>query len=204
MWELHNITYKIRDRTKKTRIRCKKTKTVAWVIPPQTGISHEDRELKVDSGASMHRMSKNDFFHGESETIRKSKESCTSVTANGKTTTTEEPGVCVRHLDIFVCCRPFLEDSPAAPAREFCEEHGYSCEGKENTYPHSSRMATFSLCKSEKCAPISRTWSHCRHSSIGRPRARYSKLASAIYGRTERSVGETLPKALPPHLPARR
>ena len=68
-------------------------------------------EFKVDSGASVHLMSKCDLSAEEQDIIRKSKELCEVMTANGSSTTTEEASVCVRDLDMFINVQ-LLEYSP--------------------------------------------------------------------------------------------
>ena len=84
----------------------------------QRGISHEEREFKIDTCASMHLMRSGDLVHEESETIRKSKESCTLLPASGSITSTEEASVNVRDLDMFIVVQ-LLEDSlPCALARK--------------------------------------------------------------------------------------
>ena len=88
-------------RNQKTRIRFSKAKTVTGAFS-RTGIRHEDREFTVDSGASMHMLSKSDFIQEEKESIRKSKESCTFLTANEMITTTEEATVYVKDLDTLI------------------------------------------------------------------------------------------------------
>ena len=84
-----------------------KTKSVTGAIA-KTGISHEEGEIMVDSGPSMHMMSKSRFVHEETETIRKSEESCTIITAHGTSTSTEG-AVHVRNLDMLIAVQ-LLED----------------------------------------------------------------------------------------------
>ena len=59
-------------RAKKKKETFFKTKTVTGAICP-TGISHGKRMFLVDSGASMHLVSKSDLIHEGQETFRKSK-----------------------------------------------------------------------------------------------------------------------------------
>ena len=60
----------------------------------------------------MHTMGKSDLTPEEHDTTRKSKESCTIITASGSITTTEEATVYVR--DVVMCITVhILEDSPA-------------------------------------------------------------------------------------------
>ena len=50
----------------------------------------------------MHMLSKSDLVHEEKESIRKSKESCTDLTASEMITTTEEATVYVQDLDTVI------------------------------------------------------------------------------------------------------
>ena len=88
---------------------------------------HEDREIIVDSCASLHMMSKNELTSGEKDTIRRSSEHPVITTANGKAESTEEATMYVNDLDVSVTMM-LLEDSPAVLSLGlFCEELGCSC-----------------------------------------------------------------------------
>ena len=56
----------------------------------------------VDSGASMHTLSKKDLSSDEMDTLRRSRIHTTVVTANGEVQTNEEAQVYVHDLDLFV------------------------------------------------------------------------------------------------------
>ena len=84
----------------------------------------EVREFVVDSGASMHTVSKKDLNNAEFETVRISKSPTTVVTANGGVLAKEEATVYVRELDLFVRVM-LLEDTPAVLSLgKLCEDHG--------------------------------------------------------------------------------
>ena len=106
-----NIFTRSAGRTKKRRIRSSKQRFIQ-----QPSLSHESFIKKgyfiVDSGASIHMMSKNDLALEVHSTIRKSNESCAITTANGPITTTAEGTVYARDLD-HVHHRPLFEDSTA-------------------------------------------------------------------------------------------
>ena len=61
----------------------------------------EEREFVVDSGRSIHMVSRKDLNSAEMETVRISKNPTTVVTANGEVLTKEEATVYVRELDLF-------------------------------------------------------------------------------------------------------
>ena len=83
-----------------------------WVLPAASTAKPEEREFVVDSGASVHVVSKKDLNSAELETMRISRNPTTVVTANGEVLTKEETTVFVRELDLFVTVM-LLEDTPA-------------------------------------------------------------------------------------------
>ena len=66
----------------------------------------------VDSGASMHMISKKDLNDAEMDTLTKSRSPTTVMTSNGDVQTHEEATVYVKELDIFLSLK-VLEDTPA-------------------------------------------------------------------------------------------
>ena len=82
----------------------------------------------VDSGASMHMLSKKDLSSDEMDLLRRSRNRTTVVTANGEVQTNEEAQVYVQDLDLF-CTVQLLEETPAVLSLgQLCSEHGCSCE----------------------------------------------------------------------------
>ena len=73
-----------------------------WILPAESTINPEERESVVDSGASMHMVSKKDFNSAELETMRISRSPTTVMTANGEVQTREEVTVYVKELYLFV------------------------------------------------------------------------------------------------------
>ena len=81
----------------------------------------EEHEFVVDSGASVHMLSKTDLSSGELETLRRSRNATTVVTANGEVQTNEEAQVlCSRSSSLCDCavarrhaCRPLDQWSKA-------------------------------------------------------------------------------------------
>ena len=71
----------------------------------------EKREFVVDSGASMHMLSRKDMNSADLETVKVSKSPTTVVTANGAVPTKDEATVYVKEMDVFVTVM-FLEDTP--------------------------------------------------------------------------------------------
>ena len=71
------------------------------MLPPSS-TNPEKREFVIDSGASMHMLSKMDASSGELETLRRSRNPITVVTANGEVQTNDEAQVYVHYLHLFV------------------------------------------------------------------------------------------------------
>ena len=80
----------------------------------------------MDSGASMHTISKKDLNPAEMDILTKSCSPTIVITANGEVQTHVEATVYVRELDIFLTMK-VLEDTPAVLSLgKLCDENGYS------------------------------------------------------------------------------
>ena len=82
-----------------------------WCLPAST-LKPEEREFVVDSGASMHMISKKDLSNAEIDTLTKSCSPTIVITANGEVQTHEEAIVYVKELVIFLTMK-VLENTPA-------------------------------------------------------------------------------------------
>ena len=95
---------------------------------PASTLKPEEREFVVDSGASMHMISKKDLSEAEMDTLTKSCSPTIVITANGEVQTHEEAMVYVKELEIFLTMK-VLENTPAVLSLgKLCDEHGYSYE----------------------------------------------------------------------------
>ena len=89
---------------------------------PASTLKPEEREFVVDSGASMHMISKKDLNDAEMDTLTKSCSPTTVKTANGEVQTHEEATVYVKELDIFLTMK-VLENTPAVLSLgKLCDE----------------------------------------------------------------------------------
>ena len=103
---------------------------------PASTLKPEEREFVVDSGASMHMISKKDLSNAEMDTLTKSCSPTIVITANGEVQTQEEATVYVKELDIFLTLK-VLENTPAVLSLgKLCDENGYSCEWINGQKPH--------------------------------------------------------------------
>ena len=126
-WSLAKNINKIKEKEKATFY----SSFEEWIMPAASLIKSEDREFAVDSGASMHMVSKRDLNSAELETMRISKNPTTVMTANGEVQTREEATVYVKEFDLFVTVM-LLEGTPAVLSLgKLCDDHG-------NTYHWTS------------------------------------------------------------------
>ena len=89
---------------------------------PASTLKLEEREFVVDSGASMHMISKKDLSDAEMDTLTKSCSPTIVITANGEVQTHEEATVYVKELDIFLTMK-VLENTPAVLSLgKLCDE----------------------------------------------------------------------------------
>ena len=121
---------------------------------PASTLKPEEREFVVDSGASMHMISKKDLSDAEMDTLTKSCSPTMVITANGEVQTHEEATVYVKELDIFLTMK-VLENTPAVLSLgKLCDENGYSYEWINGQKPHLIKNGIRIICNSENFVPI--------------------------------------------------
>ena len=114
----------------------------------------EEREFVVDSGASMHVITKKDFNSPEIDTLTKSCSPTIVITANGEVQTHEEVTVYVKELDILLTMK-VLENTPALSSLgNLCDENGYSYEWINGQKPHLIKNGIRIQCITENFVPI--------------------------------------------------
>ena len=108
----------------------------------------------MDSGASMHMISKKDLSYAEMDTLTKSCSPTIVITANGEVQTHEEAIVYVKELDIFLTMK-VLENTPAVLSLgKLCVENGYSYEWINGKKPHLIKDGIRIICNTENFVPI--------------------------------------------------
>ena len=113
----------------------------------------EEPEFVVDSGASMHMISKKDLSDAEMDTLTKSCSPTTVITANGEVQTHEEAIVHVKELDIFLTMK-VLDNTPAVLSPgNLCDENGYSYEWINGQKPHLIKDGIRIICNTENFVP---------------------------------------------------
>ena len=108
----------------------------------------------VDSGASMHMISKKDLSDAEMDTLTKSCSPTIVLTANGEVQTHEEATVYVKELGFFLTVK-VLENTPAVLSLgKLCDENGYSYEWINGQNPHLIKKGIRIPCNTEKFVPV--------------------------------------------------
>ena len=112
-WKLAKSVLKLKEKNKAaffspSEYRC---------LPAST-LELEERELVVDSGASMHMISKKDLNDAGMDTLTKSCSPTTVITANGEVQTHEEATVYVKELDIFLTMKVLEKHASSLIARK--------------------------------------------------------------------------------------
>ena len=108
----------------------------------------------MDSGASMHMITKKDLSKAEMDTLTKSCSPTIVITANGEVQTHEEALVYVKEMDIFLTMK-VLENTPAVLSLgKLCDENGYSYEWINGQKPHLIKNGIRIICNTENFVPI--------------------------------------------------
>ena len=128
--------------------------TDEWILPAASTIKLKEREFVVDSGASMHMVSKKDLNSAELETMRISKNPTTVMTANGEVRTREEATVYVKELDLFVTVMLLVETPAVLSLGKLCEEFGYSYHWTSVRKPHPTKNGKIINCNIANYVPF--------------------------------------------------
>ena len=144
-WRLVRSILKLKEKDKATF----SSLTEVWFLPAPTAMKPEGREFVVDSGASVHNLSRKDVNSAELETVEVSRSRTTVVTAHGEVQTKDEATVYVKEFDLFVTVK-LLEDTPAVLSLgKLCEDHGYSCEWTSGPKPQLIKNGRRMQCSTE-------------------------------------------------------
>ena len=122
---------------------------------PASKLKLEERDFVVDSGPSMHMISKKDLSDAVMDTLTKSCSLTIVITANGEVQTHEEATVYVKEFDIFFTMMKVLDNTPAVLSLgKLCDENGYSYEWINGQKPHLIKDGIRIICNSENFVPI--------------------------------------------------
>ena len=147
-------------RLAKSILKLKEKNKAAFFSPsenrclPASTLKPEEREFVVDSGASMHMISKKDLSDAEIDTLTKSCSPPIVKTANGEVQTHEEAIVYVKELD-FLLTMKVLDNTPAVLSlAKLYDENVYSYEWINGQKPHLIKDGIRIICNTENFVPI--------------------------------------------------
>ena len=121
---------------------------------PASTLKPEEREFVVDSGASMHMISKKDLSDAEMDTLTKSCSPTIVINANGEVQTHEEVTVYVKELDIFLTMKALENTTAVLSLGKLCDENGYSYEWINGQKAHLIQNGIRMQCNTENFVPI--------------------------------------------------
>ena len=148
-WKLAKNVLKLKEHERATFFSSPENRCL-----PASSLKPEEREFVVDSGASMHMISKKDLSDAEMDTLTKSCSPTTVITANGEVQTHEEATVYVKELENILTTK-VLEGTPAVLSLGMlCDENGYSYEWINGQKPHPIKDGIWIQCTTENFVPI--------------------------------------------------
>ena len=133
-WKLAKCVFNLKEKNKATFFSPSENRCL-----PASTLTPEEREF-VDSGASMHMISKKDLNDAEMDTLTKSCSPTIVITANGEVQTHEEATVYVQELEIFLTMKVLENTAAVLSLGKFCGEHGYAYEWINGQKPHLIKM----------------------------------------------------------------
>ena len=117
-WKLVKNVFKLKEHERAAFFSSPENRSL-----PASTLKPEERKFVVDSGASMHMISKKDLSKAEMDTLTKWCSPTIVITANGEVQTHEEAIVYVKELDIFLTMK-VLENTPAVLSLgKLCDEN---------------------------------------------------------------------------------
>ena len=149
-WNLAKNIFKLKENDKATFY----SPAEKWVMPVTSIKEPEEREFVVDSGASVHMVSKRDLNSSVLETMRTSRSPTTVMTANGEVQTREEATVFVKELDLFVTVMLLEETRAVLFLGKLCEDHGYTYHWTSGQKPHLIRNGKKIVCNISNFVPF--------------------------------------------------
>ena len=163
---------------------------------PASTLEPEEREFVVDSGASMHIISKKDLSNAEMDILTKSCSPTIVITANGEVQTHEEAIVYVKELDIFLTMK-VLENTPAVLSLgKLCDENGYSYKWINGQKPRLIKDGIRIICITENFVHIvvpgltSSSWTSSSSSRTPIKKESHSSCSSSSSSLSSPTVGE--------------
>ena len=130
-WKLAKSVLKLKEKNRATFFSLSESRCL-----PASTLKPEEREFVVDSGASMHMISKKDLSDAETDNLTKSCSPTIVITANGEVQTHEEATVYVKGLGKLLNRKVFENTPPILSLGKLCDGNGYSYEWINGQKPH--------------------------------------------------------------------
>ena len=115
-WRLAKSVLKLKEKNKAAFFSPSENRCL-----PASTLKLEEREFVVDSGASLHMISKKDLNSAEMDILTKSCSPTIVITANGEVQTHEEATVYVKELDIFLTMKVFGDTPTVLSLGKLCD-----------------------------------------------------------------------------------
>ena len=157
-WRLAKNIVKLKEKHKTTFF----SPSENWCLSAPSTLKLEEREFVVDSGASMHMISKKDLNSAELETVTTPRSPTDGyITANDEVQTNEEATVLRQRVGKNSWQWKSLQDTPAVSSPgKLCDEHGYSYEWINGQEPHliKKKKGIRIQCNTEKLRTNRGSW----------------------------------------------
>ena len=150
-WDLAKHMHKLKNSDKTTFYIPGEVKGMST---PITSKRPEEREFVVDSGASVHMMSKKELSSEEMGTVKRSRNHTVVLTADGEVHTHEEAQVFVHDLNQFVTVQLLEETLAVLTLVKLCKDHGYSYEWVSGQEPRLTNNGKSIFCKTNNFVPL--------------------------------------------------
>ena len=150
-WRLAKNILKLREKHKTTFFSPSEKRC----LPAPSTLKPEEREFVVDSGASMHMISRKDLNSPEMDTLTKSCSPTIVITANGEVQTHEEATVFVKELDIFLTMKV-----SSKTRQQYCRLESFAMNmdtpvsGSNGHKPHLIKNGIRIQCNTKNFVPI--------------------------------------------------
>ena len=148
-WRLVKMILKLKEKHKTTFFSPSGNRCL-----PASTLKPEEREFVVDSGASMHMISKKVLNSSEMDTLTTSRSPTTVIPANGEVQTHKEATVYVKELDIFLTMEVLENTLEVLSLGTLCNENGYSYEWINGQKPHLIENGIRIQCNTGNFVPI--------------------------------------------------
>ena len=185
-WKLAKRVFKLKEHERATFFSPSEHRCI-----PASTLKLQELEFVVDSGASMHMISKKDLSEAEMDTLTKSCSPTMVITANGEVQKHEESIVYVKELDMFLTMK-VLDNTPAVLSlAKLCDENGYSYEWINGQKPHLIKNGIRIICNVENFVPIvvpGLSISSSGSSSTLRTPMKHENLSSSSFSPTEGEI----------------